>query len=43
MTTFAELIARTNLIVQDDSLLTVLGDLINQGVNEIAGGVINFR
>ena len=39
MATFEELIARTNLIVQDSSLLTVLGDFINQGVYEIAGGM----
>jgi len=39
MATFEELIARTNLIVQDSSLLTDLGALINQGVNEIAGGM----
>ena len=39
MATFKALIARTNLIIQDSSLLEVLGDFINQGVNEIAGGM----
>ena len=39
MATFAELIARTNLIIQDSSLLTELGNFINQGVYEIAGGM----
>lgn len=39
MATFEELITRVNLIIQDDSLLDVLENLINQGVNEIAGGM----
>ena len=39
MATFETLIARTNLIIQDPSLLEVLGDFINDGVYEIAGGM----
>ena len=39
MATFEELIDRTNLIVQDSSLYTELGNFINQGVYEIAGGM----
>ena len=39
MTTFAELINRTDILVQDPSLTDMLGDFINQGVAEIAGGM----
>ena len=39
MATFAELIDRTNILVQDPSLTDMLGDFINQGVDEIAGGM----
>ena len=39
MPTFEELIVRTNLIVQDSSLLIELENFINQGVYEIAGGM----
>lgn len=38
MSTFKELKDRTNLIVDDSSLTDSLGDFINQGVSEIAGG-----
>lgn len=39
MATFAELIDRTDILVQDPSLTDMLGDFINQGVDEIAGGM----
>ena len=39
MATFAELIERTDILVQDPSLTDMLGDFINQGVAEIAGGM----
>ena len=39
MATFAELIERTDILVQDPSLTDMLGDFINQGVDEIAGGM----
>lgn len=39
MPTFEEIIARTNLIVQDSLLLDSIGSFINQGVYEIAGGM----
>lgn len=39
MATFEELIARTDLLVDDDSLTDSLGSFINQGVYEIAGGM----
>ena len=39
MPTFAELIARTDALIQDTSLTSLLGGFINQGVYEIAGGM----
>lgn len=39
MTTFEELITRTSKLVDDPNLLASLGDFINQGVYEIAGGM----
>jgi len=39
MPTFATLIARTNALVDDTLLYTSLGNFINQGVSEIAGGM----
>jgi len=39
MATFESLIARANVLVDDDSILDSLGDFINQGVSEIAGGM----
>jgi len=37
--TFAELIARTNTLVDDTGIADSIGDFINQGVFEIAGGI----
>jgi len=39
MATFTTLISRTNALVDDTSLYASLGDFINQGVSEIAGGM----
>lgn len=39
MATFAELKTRTGILVDDPSLESTFGDLINQGVSEIAGGM----
>lgn len=39
MPTFAELISRTDALVQDTSLTSLIGAFINQGVYEIAGGM----
>lgn len=39
MSTFAALIAKVTLLVDDDSLVSSYGDFINQGVSEIAGGL----
>lgn len=39
MSTFEELISRTSTIVDDSDLDDSLGDFINQGVSEIAGGM----
>jgi hypothetical protein len=39
MPTFATLISRTNVLVDDTSLYSSLGGFINQGVSEIAGGM----
>jgi len=39
MSTFEQLIDRTDMLVDDTSMSVLLGDLINQGVSEIAGGV----
>jgi len=39
MPTFEELMLRTSTLVDDDSLAESLGDFINQGVYEIAGGM----
>ncbi len=39
MSTFEELIARATLLVDDTVLTDSLGDFINQGVSEIAGGM----
>lgn len=39
MPTFSELITRTDLLVDDSGLTNSLGDFINQGVFEIAGGM----
>lgn len=41
MATFEELIERSNIIVKDPSLSDSLGDFINQGVYEIAGGMLS--
>jgi hypothetical protein len=38
MATFSELIAKAIVFVDDDSITSSLGDFINQGVSEIAGG-----
>lgn len=37
--TFAELISRTNILVDDSDIANSLGNFINQGVSEIAGGM----
>jgi len=39
MPTFKTLIDRVKILVDDDSLTDSLGDFINQGVSEIAGGL----
>jgi len=39
MSTFAELILRTNTLVDDSAITDSIGDFINQGVAEIAGGM----
>lgn len=39
MATFAELKDRADTLIQDSSLTSSLGDFINQGVSEIAGGM----
>jgi hypothetical protein len=39
MSTFAQIISRVTTIVKDTETATLYGDLINQGVSEIAGGM----
>lgn len=39
MATFKKLIDLTNLLVQDSNMTSSIGDFINQGVSEIAGGM----
>ena len=42
MTTFSELKSKADVLVADPSLTDYLGDFINQGVSEIAGGMLSL-